>query len=147
VPLLVIVAGSILVAAVSADWSTSVEMDLESPFSMRNALAFGAMFLVVVVAGGLAQTQFGSTGLYVTAIVSGLVSSAGATTSAVVLYRTGAITAQSATIAVLLTTASSIGVKVALTATSSNRGFAWRVAAYSTALLAAGGVASVVVAA
>ena len=147
VPLLVIVAGSILVAAVSADWSTSVEMDLESPFSMRNALAFGAMFLVVVVAGGLAQTQFGSTGLYVTAIVSGLVSSAGATTSAVVLYRTGAITAQSATIAVLLATASSIGVKVALTATSSNRGFAWRVAAYSTALLAAGGVASVVVAA
>jgi uncharacterized membrane protein (DUF4010 family) len=147
IPLLVIVAGSLLVAAVSADWSESVAMELDSPFSMRNALGFGAMFLVVVVAGGLAQTQFGSTGLYVTAVVSGLVSSAGATTSAVVLYRTGAISSGSATIAVLLATASSIGVKVALTATSSNRGFAWRVAAYSAALLTGGAAASVVVAA
>ncbi|MFB6071584.1 MAG: MgtC/SapB family protein [Halobacterium sp.] len=145
-PLVVIVLGSVLVAAASADWSKRVEMELESPFSMRNALGFGAMFLLVVVAGGLAQTQFGSMGLFVTALVSGLVSSAGATTSAVVVYRTGAISAESATVAVLLATASSVAVKVALTATSSNRAFAWRVAAYSAALLAAGGVTTAVVA-
>ncbi|MFC3476900.1 MgtC/SapB family protein [Halobacterium litoreum] len=146
IPLLVIVVGSVAVAAFTADWSQRVEMDLESPFSMRNALGFGAMFLVVVVAGGLAQTEFGSTGLYVTAVVSGLVSSAGATTSAVVVYRTGAISGESATIAVLLATASSVAVKVALSATSSNREFAWRVAAYSAVLLAAGGLSAVLVA-
>ncbi|GAA0267015.1 MgtC/SapB family protein [Halobacterium noricense] len=146
VPLVVIVLGCIGVAAVTADWSTRVEMELESPFSMRNALAFGAMFLVVVVAGGLAQTQFGSAGLYATAILSGLVSSAGATTSAIVLYRTGAISGTAATIAVLLATASSIGVKVALTAASDNRSFAYRVAGYSAVLLVAGGVATAVVA-
>jgi uncharacterized membrane protein (DUF4010 family) len=146
-PLAVIVVGCVGVAAVSADWTTRVEMELESPFSMRNALGFGAMFLVVVVAGGLAQTQWGSTGLYVTAVLSGLVSSAGATTSAIVLYRTGGITSTSATIAVLLATASSIGVKVALTATSSNRPFAYRVAGYSAVLLTAGGVATAFIAA
>ncbi|WP_347877801.1 DUF4010 domain-containing protein [Halobacterium sp. R2-5] len=146
VPLVVIVVGCIAVAVVTADWSTSVEMELESPFSMRNALGFGAMFLVVVVAGGLAQVQFGSAGLYATAFISGLVSSAGATTSAIVLYRTGAISETAATVAVLLATASSIGVKVALTATSSNRAFAYRVAGYSAALLVAGAVATAVLA-
>ncbi len=146
-PLAVIVVGSVVVAGLTADWGTRVEMDLESPFSMRNALGFGAMFLVVVVAGGLAQTQWGSAGLYATAVVSGLVSSAGATTSAIVLYRTGGISPTAATVAVLLATASSIGVKVALTATSSNREFARRVAAYSLALLVAGGVATAVVSA
>jgi uncharacterized membrane protein (DUF4010 family) len=146
IPLLVIVLGSLAVAAVTADWSTRVEMELENPFSMQNALAFGAIFLVVVVSGGLAKTQFGSTGLYVTALLSGLVSSAGATTSAIVLYRTGGISDAETTIAVLLATASSIGVKVALSAMSSNRTFAWRVAAYSTALLVAGTVATALVA-
>ena len=147
IPLAVIVVGCVAVAAVTADWTTRVEMELESPFSMRNALGFGAMFLVVVVAGGLAQTQWGSAGLYVTAVLSGLVSSAGATTSAIVLYRTGAISSTSATIAVLLATASSIGVKVALTATSSNRPFAYRVAGYSVVLLTAGGIATAFIAA
>jgi uncharacterized membrane protein (DUF4010 family) len=144
-PLAVIIAGSLAVAAFTADWSEQVEMDLESPFSMQNALGFGVMFLIVVVAGGLAETQFGSAGLYATAIISGLVSSAGATTSAVVLYRTGAISPQATTIAVLLATASSIGVKVALTASSDNRTFARRVAVWSVALLVTGAVTTVVV--
>jgi len=147
VPLAAIVVGSVLVAGLTADWTEDVEMDLDSPFSMRNALGFGAMFLVVVVAGGLAESQFGSTGLFVTAVVSGLVSSAGATTSAVVLYRTGAISSDAATIAVLLATASSIGVKVALATTSPNRAFSRRVAGYSAALLAAGGAVAAFVAA
>ena len=145
-PLAVIVVGCLVVAWWTADWRTSVEMELKSPFSMWNALGFGVMFLVVVVAGGLAQTQWGSAGLYATAVISGLVSSAGATTSAIVLYRTGAISGPAATIAVLLATASSVGVKVALTATSSNREFAYKVAAYSAALLVAGGAATAVVA-
>jgi uncharacterized membrane protein (DUF4010 family) len=145
IPLLVIVLGSVGVAALTADWSARVEMELDNPFSMQNALAFGAIFLVVVVAGGLAQTQFGSTGLYVTALLSGLVSSAGATTSAIVLYRTGGISDAETAIAVLLATASSIGVKVALSAMSSNRTFAWRVAAYSTVLLVAGTGAALMV--
>jgi uncharacterized membrane protein (DUF4010 family) len=136
VPLAVVVLGSVAVAAVTADWDEPIEMDLDSPFSLRNALAFGAMFAVIVVAGGVAQSEFGQVGFYVTAILSGLVSSAGATASTVSLYRTGSLGHETAVIAVLLATASSIVVKAALTVTGPSRQFASRVALWSAVLLA-----------
>ncbi|WP_160132781.1 MgtC/SapB family protein [Halococcus salsus] len=145
IPLVVIVVGSVAVAALTADWSESVEMNLDSPFSLRNALAFGVMFAVVVVAGGIAQSEFGRIGFYVTAVLSGVVSSAGATASTVSLYRTGSLGYETAVIAVLLATASSVLVKVALTIASPNRRFATRVAVWSGVLLAAALVAAVLV--
>ena len=145
IPLVVIVVGSVVVAALTADWSESVEMDLDSPFSLRNALAFGVMFAVVVVAGGIAQSEFGRIGFYVTAVLSGVVSSAGATASTVSLYRTGSLGYETAVIAVLLATASSVLVKVALTIASPNRRFATRVAVWSGVLLAAALIAAVLV--
>lgn len=144
IPLGTVVVASLVVAYRTADWDERIDIDLESPFSLKNALGFGGMFLLVVVAGGLAQIQFGSTGLYVTALLSGLVSSAGATTSAIVLYRAGTIDASAATIAVLLATASSIGMKAALASTSSNRDFATRAALWSAVVLVAGGLAALI---
>ena len=144
VPLGAVIVGSVAVAAYTADWSEEVEIDLDSPFSLRNALLFGAIFLVVLAAGTVARAQFGSAGLYVTSALSGLVSSAGATTTAVVLYRGGAIGANEATIAVLVATAASIVVKAGLTLASPNREFAYRVAVWSLALL--GGATAVTVA-
>jgi uncharacterized membrane protein (DUF4010 family) len=140
-PLGAVIAGSLLVAAVTADWSESVEMTLDSPFSLRNALAFGVLFLLIVVAGGLAQATLGDTGLYAASALTGLVSSAGATTSAVLLYRSGVIGPATATIAILSATAASIVVKAGLTATSPNREFATRVAVWSGSVLLLGGVA------
>jgi uncharacterized membrane protein (DUF4010 family) len=141
-PLGAVIVGSVAIAAWSTDWRENVPMELDSPFSMRNALGFGAIFLLVVLAGGLAQAQFGQVGFYVTAALSALVSSAGATTSAVVLYRGGALSGPETVFAILLATAASIGVKAALTLTSQNRSFSKRVAAWSVALIAAGAVAS-----
>jgi uncharacterized membrane protein (DUF4010 family) len=135
VPLGAVIVGSFLVAAVTADWSVSVDMDLASPFSMRRALGFGAVFLLVVVAGSLAKQLFGTAGFYATAAISGLVSSAGATTSAVLLYRAGDIASGQAVLAVLLATGASIVVKAGLTLASPNRQFATRVALYSGVLL------------
>ncbi|RLM95936.1 MgtC/SapB family protein [Haloarcula sp. Atlit-7R] len=140
VPLGAVIVGSVVVAAYTADWSETVEMGLESPFSLRNALAFGGVFLLVVVAGGFAETQFGTAGLYVTSALSGLVSSAGATTSAVLLYRGGAIDGPTAMVAILIATAASIMIKAALTAPGPNRAFATRVAFWSSVVL---GVATV----
>lgn len=145
VPLGTVVVGCVVVAAVTADWSESVEMDLETPFSLRNALSFGGLFLLVVVAGGLAQIGFGTTGLYVTMALSGLVSSAGATTSAVLLYRGGGIEGPEAVVAVLIATGASIVVKMALTAPSPHKSFARRVALYSSVVLALSTAATVVV--
>ncbi|WP_224449481.1 MgtC/SapB family protein [Haloprofundus salilacus] len=145
VPLGVIVVGSVAIAAVVADWATSVEMDLESPFSLQNALSFGVVFLLILATGTLAQAEFGSTGLFISAFASGLVSSAGATTSAVLLYRSGTISGPDAIIAVLLATASSIVVKAALSA-AGPKPFARRVALWSVVVLAVSGVATFVVA-
>ncbi|QLG61584.1 MgtC/SapB family protein [Halorarum salinum] len=145
VPLGVLVLGSFIVAGVTADWNQHVDVDIESPFSLRNALAFGVVFLLILAASSVAQTEFGTAGLYVTALVSGLVSSAGATTSAVLLYRAGTIGENTAVVAVLLATAASIVVKAGLAA-AGPRGFTRRVAGWSAALLVVAAGATVLMA-
>lgn len=139
VPLGVVIVGSVAVAAYSADWTQEVSIELESPFSIQNALGFGALFLLVVVAGGVAKAQLGTAGFYATAALSGLVSSAGATTSAVLLYRGGALSSSEAVLGVLVATAASIVVKVALTASAPDRSFVLRVAVWSAVLLLGSG--------
>ncbi len=143
VPLGAVILVAFVVAAAIADWRESGPIELESPFSLTNALAFGAVFLVVLVFGSLAETWFGTLGFYATAIASGFVSSAGATTSAVVLYRGGQLGSAEATIAILLATVSSIVVKAMLAATSTNHSFRDQVAGYSALLLVGGALASV----
>jgi uncharacterized membrane protein (DUF4010 family) len=139
-----VILGSVAVAAYTADWSEAVEMDLVSPFSLRGVLAFGGVFLLVVVVGSVASARFGTAGLYVTSALSGLVSSAGATTSAVLLYRGGAIDETTATLAILLATAASIVVKAAMTVPGPDRSFAGRVAIWIAVVL--GGASALTVA-
>ena len=143
VPLGVIVVGAVAVAAATADWGERVEMVLDSPFSLRNALGFGAAFLLILAGSAYAQTRFGAAGLYVTAVLSGLATSAGATTSAVLLYLSGGngIGRETAVTAVLLATAASIAVKVGLAA-AGPRTFVGRIAAWSLALVVAAAAAT-----
>jgi uncharacterized membrane protein (DUF4010 family) len=135
IPLGAVIVGSGLVAAHIADWSVAVELDLQSPFSLGRALVFGAVFLLVVVTGGVASSLFGTAGFYVASAISGLVSSAGATTSAVLLYRSGSLAASEAVLAILLATGASVLVKAGLTLASPNRRFGLRVTGWSVALL------------
>jgi uncharacterized membrane protein (DUF4010 family) len=139
VPLGVLILGSVAVAGYTADWSETVDVELESPFSLRNALSFGGVFLAVVVAGKIAQSTFGTAGLYVTSLLSGLVSSAGATASAVLLYSRGDIASTEAVVAVLLATAASVAVKAGL-ATAGPSAFVRRVAGWSAVLLLGSGL-------
>lgn len=147
IPLGALIAASVILAYFSADWSGGdVGLDLETPFSLRNALGFGALFLLVVLAGGFAEVTLGRIGFYATAAVTGLVSSAGATTSAVVLYRGGSLSADAALIAIVLATAASVGVKAALVLKSEDSAFVRRVVGWSAVLLivsAVGGAAVV----
>lgn len=137
-PLGAVAVGSVAVSAFVADWSHDLELELESPFSMRNALAFGGVFLLVVVANAVGEAQFGRAGILATAALSGLVSSAGGTTAAVALYRTGDLGAGTAVLAILLATTSSIAVKAGLTTLSADRVLSRRVAVWSAALVLAG---------
>ncbi|WP_435364395.1 MgtC/SapB family protein [Haloarchaeobius sp. DYHT-AS-18] len=144
-PLVAVIITGIVVAAFTADWSENVDITLDSPFSLRYALGFGGMFLVVLVVGSVANAQFGAAGFLATAVASGLVSSAGATTSAVLLFRGGTLSAETTVLSVLLATASSVVVKAGLTAVSPNRSFSRRVAIYSAVLVTAGGVVTALV--
>lgn len=139
-PLGVIVVGGVFFGIRRSEATDQVELDLESPFSLRYALAFGAMFAFVTVAGTVAQGVAGSAGLLATTFASGFVSSAGATTSVVVLFRSGTIDAAALTLGVLLATAASVIVKVGLVSTSSNRLFARNVTVRAGILLGAAGL-------
>ena len=140
VPLGAVVVGAVLIAARTTDWSSSAEIELRTPFTLRYALGIGALFLAVLLAGGFAEALFGVGGLYAAAALAGLVSSAGATASAVVLYSNGQITSDQATIAILLASAASIVVKAGLSAVSPNRAFARGVAVWSGLLLLGSGI-------
>ncbi|WP_254545181.1 MgtC/SapB family protein [Halomarina pelagica] len=143
VPLGVIIAGSVVVAAFTADWGESVDIDLESPFSLRNALGFGVLFALILVGSSLAKALLGNAGFLLAAALSGLVSSAGATTSAVLLYNGGALDANTAILGVMVATVASVGVKAALTLASPSRSFGYRVAVWSAGLTVGATAASV----
>ncbi|MFW5949550.1 MAG: DUF4010 domain-containing protein, partial [Halolamina sp.] len=133
-PLGALVLASVGAAALTADWDASLDIELESPFSLRNALVFGGVFAVILVGSAFAQARFGTAGLLVSAALSGLVSSAGATTSATLLYIGGGVAAGPAVLAVLLASASSIAVKAGLTLSGPKR-FARSVGIWSAILL------------
>jgi len=144
VPLGALVVGSVAMSAVVADWDEPVEVELDSPFSLRNALTFGVAFLVILAAGTVAQIRFGTAGLLLSSALAGLVSSAGATTTAVLLYRGGTVDGDAAVVAILLATAASVVVKAVLAA-AGPRPFARQVAGWSAALIVAGGGAAALV--
>jgi uncharacterized membrane protein (DUF4010 family) len=146
IPLGVVIVVSIALAAIETNWhDDQVSVELETPFTMRNALGFGALFLFVVLAGGIAESLLGRVGFYATAVVTGLVSSAGATTSAVVLYRSQTLSANPTLLAVMLATFASIVVKALLTVPSENRTFTRDVIVRTAVVLTLGAVSGVAV--
>jgi uncharacterized membrane protein (DUF4010 family) len=64
---------------------------LTSPFSLTAALKFGLVFLVLQVAGTLAQRFLGTAGFYAVSVAGGVVSSASAVASAATLSAGGVI--------------------------------------------------------
>ncbi|MFC5277329.1 MgtC/SapB family protein [Halorubrum rubrum] len=113
--------GAITVAGVAlalwrSDWRTGVEAELTSPFSLRNALTFGGLFLLVLLVSAGAERAFGATGFVATAFLAGLVSSGTATTTAVSLLGTEQITVDTAVAGIVAGTVSSILVKTAFAA-------------------------------
>jgi uncharacterized membrane protein (DUF4010 family) len=58
------------------------KLDLEQPFSLPAALKFGLIFLVLHVAGTLAQRYLGMFGFYAISVAGGMLSSASAVAAA-----------------------------------------------------------------
>jgi uncharacterized membrane protein (DUF4010 family) len=111
-PLGLIAVGGVGLAAYERNWTGEIDLDLESPFSSKNALTFGGLFVIVLLATAGAQQMFGTAGFLATSFLSGLLSSGTTTTTAVSLASTGQITPDVAAQGVLAGTLASIIVKV-----------------------------------
>ena len=118
-PLGAIAITGIVIAIWKADWTAKLDAELTSPFSLRNALTFGGLFLLVLLVSIGAEQSFGARGFLVTAFLAGLVSSGTATTTAVTLVVGGQITNEIAVAGVLAGTAASILVKTIFAASIS----------------------------
>lgn len=104
---LMLVSGALLVAYSrrqrshgSHDGAPEIRMEL--PFSLSQALKYGAIFLLLNVLGGLTQKHFGSAGFYAVSMLGGLLSSASAVAAAATLAAQGGVAAPTAGIGAVL---------------------------------------------
>ncbi|HVX90306.1 MAG TPA: MgtC/SapB family protein [Candidatus Paceibacterota bacterium] len=91
-------------------------LDLKSPFSLFSALKFGAIFLLLQIAGTGAQRLFGHFGFYAVSIVGGFVSSASAVAAAATLAAGGKIAPTVAGVGAVLASLASASVNIFLVA-------------------------------
>jgi uncharacterized membrane protein (DUF4010 family) len=89
---------------------------LKSPFSLRSALKFGLVFLMIQIAGTIAQSWFGRFGFYAVSVVGGLVSSASAVAAAAMLAANNTILPSVAGIGSVLASLASVAVNVVIVA-------------------------------
>lgn len=82
-------------------------MDLGSPVSIEKVLKFAALFLIIQIAGTLAQRHLGGSGLQIVSVIGGLVSSASTTAAAADLAFHGKAGPLQVAMAVVLTSIAS----------------------------------------
>lgn len=116
-PLIAILITGVLLSYRQFSVNESFETDtLSSPFDMKVALSFGALFLVVLVITEFARSSFGSIGFVGTQFLAGFVSSGTSTTTVVTLFDSGSITPTTAMYGIMAGTIASILVKIGFAA-------------------------------
>jgi uncharacterized membrane protein (DUF4010 family) len=122
-----------------AQLSEEKPLALKSPFSLRSALKFGAIFLALQAVGTVAQSLFGRFGFYAVSVAGGLVSSASSVAAAAVLSSHGKTSAAVAGVASVLASLASAAINVVLVArTSRSRPLAAKVATATLIVVALG---------
>jgi uncharacterized membrane protein (DUF4010 family) len=101
----------------------TIAIKIRSPFSIRNALVFGTIFLAMVLLSALAIFEFGNAGFLISSLLAGMVSSASATASSIALLQAGTIDARLSALGIVLASMSSIAIKFPLAYFSGNRRF------------------------
>ncbi len=86
----------------------TVPLRVESPISVRQALTFGGLFLLITLAGELANRLYGQTGFLLISAIGGLVSSASTSAAAGILAAKGSLTPELAGYGVVLASMASL---------------------------------------
>ena len=136
-PLVTIVVAGIVLSYFVSDWELDFEIEFDSPFNLKTALKFGALFLLVLVVSATARSMYGTSGFLISSFLGGLVSSGAVTTSVVLLVQSGDLSASVASSGIIAAVTGSILVKLAL-AISMDRSIAAPVAAATSALIVVG---------
>jgi len=115
------------------------EINLDMPFSLPQALKYGAIFLILHVLGALTQRQFGDSGFYLISVVGGLLSSASAVAAAAALASQGSIGPTTAGIGAVLASFTSIAFSLSFVLRTRNPALVRRLA-MSMVLIAIAGI-------
>lgn len=98
------------------------DLGLDSPVSLRSALKYGVIFLVITVLGELSQRLLGTGGFYLVSFIGGLVSSASTSATAANLAIAGSISMPTAAFGTLLASVASSTIQVGIAARVSSDG-------------------------
>ena len=119
--------------------AATAPLHLQSPISVRQALAFGGLYLLITVAGDLADRAFGQAGFLVVAAIGGLVSSASTSAAAGILGAQGALSPALAGYGVVLASMASVLFHVPVAQIAGrNRALTRRLAGLSALVICAG---------
>ncbi|MGH9358411.1 MAG: MgtC/SapB family protein [Terriglobia bacterium] len=91
-----------------------MKLKLSSPMSLRRVVTFGGLFLIIEIAGKLAERYLGHVGFLIVSLLGGLVSSASTTATAAIMVAHGQLQPQVAGVAVVLCSVSSALVNLPL---------------------------------
>lgn len=144
-PLIAILISGVLLSYKQFTVNTSFNTDtLSSPFDLKVALSFGALFLAVLLVTEVARSLFGSVGIVGTQFLAGLISSGTSTTTVVSLFESGSITPTTAMYGIMSGTIASILVKIGF-ATKMDRSLLKPALLYNFALISVAVVTAIVV--
>jgi uncharacterized membrane protein (DUF4010 family) len=114
-------------------------LHMQSPISVRHALTFGGLFVVIALVSELANRVFGQAGFLLVSVVGGLVSSASTSAAAGILVAKGALPAELAGYGVVFASMASLAFHVPMAQMAGrNREVTGRLARRSVLILAAG---------
>jgi uncharacterized membrane protein (DUF4010 family) len=129
----------LLIGRIGVRDADTAPLRLQSPISVRQAFTFGALFLVITLAEGIANRLFGQPGFLVVAILGGLVSSASTTAAAGILAANGTLSPALAGYGVVVTSMASLAFHVPMAQLAGrNQLVTIRLARLSVLILAAG---------
>lgn len=123
-----------------ADKGAKHEVPLRNPFELRQAVKFGLAYAVILFVAKAAQTTFGSSGVYASAVLAGLTDVDAIAISISQLHREGLGDVPAATGITLAVTTNTI-VKAGIAAVLGGPALGKRVGTILAAVLAAGGLA------
>lgn len=124
----------------SAEAHENTDLKLTLPFSLQVALKYGALFLLLHMAGILMQRQFGEAGFYVVTLIGGLLSSASAVAAAASMASQGEISPLVAGHGAVIASLTSLAFSFSFVLRSGDRRLIRQLAMTMVVIAAAGGL-------